>query len=1101
MAVRIVGIGASAGGLQALETFFSEVPPGLGLAFVVVQHLSMDHATSITAILQRSTALKVVSLDEMTVPQPDHVYVKMPHIEVQVEAQVLRTIPRHTEHENLYLPIDDFFFTLASSRREDAVAIVLSGMGTDGSRGLQEIKERGGLVLVQHPDSAQFDGMPRAALRQNLADVVLPPAELASRLAMIVGKRTSGIDVNQNLERFTHKEVLKVLLDRIHATSGVDFNRYRPATIIRRIEKRMLIRQYDSFPEYIAHALDNQEELQILRQSFLIGVTRFFRDREAFDVVAKEAISELFSQDTDREIRIWVPACSTGEEVYSLAIMIDDHIIRHQLDVSYRIFGSDVDRAAIITAAAGVYPESIAADIPAEWLSRYFVRENNGYKVVTDLKEKVLFAVQNLLEDPPFIRLDLISCRNFLIYVNGEAQQRIIGNFHFSLNPSGVLMLGPSETLGSLTSAFSTLNRRWKVYRKRPGGKTTSGKLVSPSIDNISSRPGGIRIMSAEDGKTPDIKLSAGALPAASQQIKMDHFSRYLSERFAPATLFVNRAYDILYLNGDFQGILRLPRFNAHLSLQTVVSDEVESLLITGVAQVMRTGKTGHFERINVADSRAEPRWVKVRFSLHDFSQYENSVAMIEFYPADETGNGMEVSDSGEVYSVDRQLKNKIKELENELMRSEQRAQKLYNELEATNEELQSSNRELLASNEEMQSTNEELQSVNEELYTVNNEFQRKNEELNDINNDVSNLLKSTQISTIFVDSKLRIRRFTPAIVQQFDLHASDLGRPITSFSNTFENLDIEQLCKMVLENNVRHDQELQDRFGNYYLLRMLPYMTDQEQVEGIVITFVDINDLARTRRRLTDLALKYEAIFNNTNEVIAVVRENSRIEELNQPLAGRSRKDLVGSYFTDLIATDADKVLFNEGLRAAFDEREVSNLDIKIIDTDAEALYIKIEILPISFEGDFQVVVNDNVSQAMVIIQDLTLIELERREAGAVIEQYQKALSYLQQDAGLLDMDERLIVVNHMPTHVRNPEEYPNQRLDQFLSEKGLEKYRKACRRLKEGSGVESVIFDVDDLLDDSHPRQVLYRPIIINGSMQFVSFEVVSNTGQSAD
>ncbi|PPK85835.1 two-component system CheB/CheR fusion protein [Neolewinella xylanilytica] len=1094
MTVRIIGIGASAGGLQALEEFFSEVPVGLGVAFIVVQHLSMDHASSMSSILQRTTSLRVVPLDSLVVPEPDTVYVKMPGVDVEVDKMTIRTVARNATKNALYLPIDDFFFSLAKSRGEDAIAIVLSGMGADGSRGLKEVKSRGGLVMVQHPGSAQFDGMPRAALRQHLADIVLPPAELASRLATMLRHSTALDPENDVLHNLTQSDLVRKLLDRIYQTARLDFNRYRPATIMRRIEKRMLIRQHADLAQYVQQTLEDEEELQTLRQSFLIGVTRFFRDQDAFDVLKQEVIPSLFDQVGEREVRIWVPACSTGEEAYSIAILIQDYLDSNGLERTFKIFGSDVDRKSIITAAAGVYDESIAADVPAPWLQKYFIREPPGFRVRPDLKENILFAVQNLLDDPPFIRIDFLSCRNFLIYVNGEGQQRILANFHFSLNPSGCLMLGPSESLGGLQSAFTTVDRRWKIYRKRMGGKTPA-RRGGHIIDHSSSLTEGENTPAVPQLSQRLADSSTGAFKRSnpSSLASMDFYARYLSERYAPATLFVNRQYDILYLNGDFDGMLRLPRFNAMLSLHTMVSQEAQSLLTAGVDRVLRTGNSGVFERINLADTGNTPNYVRVRFSVTEFAQVDEPVAMLEFFPSEEQLKfGAEI-EGDEVYSVDSRLRERIRRLEAELLSSEQRGQKLYNELEATNEELQSSNRELLASNEEMQSTNEELQSVNEELYTVNNEFQRKNEELNNINNDVHNLLKSTQISTIFVDDQLRIRRFTPGVGQQFDLHTSDLGRPITSFSNPFEELDFEALCRKVLTSTVRHDQEIQDRKGNYFLLRMLPYLTDQEHVQGIVITFVDINDLVFTRHRLTDMANKYEAIFENTEETIAVLWENSRIEEVNRPLAGRQKAELVGTYFTDLIVSDQDKVRFNEGLRASFDRGEVSNQELSLKSSAGSTIYTKLEIIPIAPTVENTAEKMGRVSQVMVIIHDFTEIEEERQQSTAIISKYVEALSQLQQDAGLVDMQDRLINVNHMRGHIHEPDHYLNRMISDFITPSGMEKYRLAVDRIRGGSEVEKVTFSLQELLDDNQPRTVLYRPVFINGVLTFINFETV--------
>jgi two-component system CheB/CheR fusion protein len=1097
MSVRIVGVGASAGGLQALETFFSELPDDLGVAFVVVQHLSMDHASSMAEILQRVTNLGVQRLDKHTVPEPNRVYMKMPEVEVVVEEGGLHVEPRQLPPPALYLPIDDFFFSLANSRKENAIAIILSGMGTDGSRGLKEIKSQGGLVMVQEPESAQFDGMPRAALRQNLADIVLPPGELASQLTTILRNSFRGGE-SQDLENLSQNELLQNLFDRIRTAVRIDFNRYRPATILRRIEKRMLIQQKPSMNEYLTEALRDESELQTLRRSFLIGVTRFFRDREAFTILREEIIPELFERSAGGEVRIWVPACSTGEEVYSIALIVREYLESVGSDRKFRIFGSDVDRSAILTAAAGVYDQAVLGDIPKEYMSKYFSRIPQGFKVRPEVKEHILFAVQNLLDDPPFIRIDLISCRNFLIYINTESQQQILSNFHFSLNPAGCLLLGPSESLGGLDKAFVAINRRWKVYQKRMGAYTGTGRAIASSMERYTVSPPTIRVIS-EKPIVPQPRRNPNypSLPRPNTQV--DVFARYLSEEHAPATLFVSPQYDILYLHGDLSGILRLPRYHAQLSLKSVMEDDANTLLTSGVDRVLATGNSGMYERVNVAPAGHAPQWVRVRFRTHEFENFHNTVVVLSFFPVKEEDGAAkpDTSEGAEVYSVDERLKERITELEAELLRSEQHGQRLYNELEATNEELQSSNRELLASNEEMQSTNEELQSVNEELYTVNSEFQRKNEELNQMNNDFSNLLKSTQISTIFVDNQLRIRSFTPGVGQQFDLHAGDIGRPLSAFATPFD-LDIPARCREVVENHSRHDEEVRDHDGNYFLLRIRPYLTDRAEVKGAVITFVDINDLVRTRHRLIGMAKKYEAIFNNTQEVIIISSPNGRIEEINRPLAGKTRAQLVHTYLTDLIQDDRDKVKLNDALRIAYDERKVVGESIDL-STDAAAgtLYATIEVLPIDrTDGG-----NDDGS-AMIIVHDITQVEVERQEANAIIAKFQDVLQMLEQDAGLLDLNEVIVVVNEMPTFERGSDSYKGSKLSDFLSESGLQRYRAALNRIKEGSSLEEVNYTSEELIQDDHGIKVLYRPIYgSSGNLVFINFEVVRSTAPSSD
>lgn len=1097
MSVRIIGVGASAGGIQALEAFLSELPRGLNLALVVVQHLSPDYASSMATILQRATDLSVSPLQDKTIPLADHVYIKPPDFDVRLH-QLLTLVPRTANEQGLYLPIDDFFFSLAEARGKDAIGIVFSGMGTDGSRGLGEIKERGGFVMVQQPDTAQFDGMPRAAIRRQAVDVILPPDQLASRLASVVKSDEMVVAQISDLSGLNRAELMATMLERVRRLTGIDFKHYRQSTILRRIEKRMLIMQQESVRAYIECALGNEEELQILRQSFLIGVTRFFRDREAFDILRDEVIPQLFELTSGRELRLWIPACSTGEEVYSLAILLEEHCAREKLSCGYKIFCSDVDRRSVSVASRGEYDETIIGDVSAEHLAAYFQQTSSGFRVKKHIRERILFAVQNLLEDPPFIRIDFVSCRNFLIYVSTEVQQRILSNFHFALNPAGYLMLGPSESLGGLQSAFATINRRWKVYQKRLGGRTRGGTVVTPSIGQLDpTRVNVAAELSVGERPAPGITVAnAKPTPTALQPPTMDYYSRHLAERYAPATLFVNARYEVLYLNGEFEGILRLPRFSAPLSLRNIINEQSQNLLTAGVDQVLRTGKAGKYDRIKTSDETApNDVYMQVRFDRQEFYELDESVAVLQFFPIDAPRTP--VTEQEETYSVDARLQDRIKGLELELRQSEGRAQKLLNELEATNEELQASNRELMASNEEMQSTNEELQSVNEELYTVNNEFQRKNDELNEINNDVSNLLKSTQISTIFVDNNLCIRRFTPGVGQQFDLHASDIGRPITNFASPFPEVDLEELCLEVIRTGNRHDQEAVDKQGNFFLVRLLPYLTEQERGKGIVVTIVDINDLVRSRRRYTDLALKYEAIFDNAQEVIAVIKPNSRIEEINQPISDQPVEALLGSYFTDLIATDPEKVRFNDLLRTSIDRNAPTTMMASLVDSAAPIRYITIEIIPIKPLTQTSGAAAE-IEQAMILLHDVTDREEHRLKSARIIEMYQLRLDRLQQAAGLLDLKGRFVTMNHSVRGLElRVEDYLDKNISDFLTQAGMRRFRGVVDRLlKKESNLVRVTYPLDELSQDIKERSVIYRPVYAGEKLVFISFELQETT-----
>ena len=585
----------------------------------------------------------------------------------------------------------------------------------------------------------------------------------------------------------------------------------------------MLIALSKSNRKYLQFVSADDDEVMTLAKSFLIGVTRFFRDEEAFEAIRDRVIPQLFAgTDAHRPVRIWVPSCSTGEEAYTFAILAAEYCRVHKVEKEFKILASDVDPAAIKVANQGVYPESIKADVPEPLLDRYFTAELGGFRISRHLKDSILFAVQDLLHDPPFIRVDLISCRNFLIYINNEAQARILANFHFALNPTGFIMLGPSENLGKLQSGFSVVDRRWKIY-----SRIEQHNLPLPSM-----RAEGARSQEWDDSanlnENHKSKLLPPMLDAGPNAVVRDPFAQYLAERFAPISLIVDDKYNIIYTNGNVEGILTFPRHHTHFSLTKVIAPEVSAVLASAVDAVLQPSQEHRVEDVYLpkVDFPAGTHSVKVRALQLPDGQYQLAIVMLEQVEAattDETAK-LETSDP------DALMQRRIHALEEKLLQSNLKTQKLLSEIEATNEELQTSNRELLASNEEMQSTNEELQSVNEELHTVNHEIQEKNEQLKLLNGDINHLLESTEIGTIFLDENLLIRRFTPTIRKQFNLHASDIGRPLTDFHSSFNDLQLAEKCRKVLNTFQRYEEEMTDREDRDFLLRILPYHDYQEK-------------------------------------------------------------------------------------------------------------------------------------------------------------------------------------------------------------------------------------------------------------------------------
>lgn len=1099
-AVKIVGIGASAGGLKALEEFFSHLPSDLGLVYVIIQHLSPEHPSTLHEILARCTDMPVMQLQTGLVPDPDHVYIKPADQDLEVISGSLQLTERKVNSGQLYLPINSFFSSLATDQQESAIGIVLSGTGSDGSHGLREIKEQGGLVMVQSPASATFDGMPNAVIRLNICDLILPANELAQHLAHIARYDGRLQEVDPELNQLSNSEILREILARVEQVSRLDFTKYRESTIRRRLEKRMLIRQKNTIREYAELALSENEELARLQQSFLIGVTRFFRDEEVFELLRTEVLPRILDGLKPQEpIRIWVPACSTGEEAYSIGILVQELLKEREEERELKIFASDVDTQAIQIATRGQYDRAILADVPEPLLHTYFKPEKNYYRIIPSLREKILFAVQNLLVDPPFINMDLVSCRNFLIYVKNTSQTRVLNNFHFALKPGAFLLLGPSEHLGSLSRAFSTLNRRWNLFQKKE--QREDGLYRPPRRDSLSSlKYPAPKLVDPVRSPVEPPPSSTGSFISLSDRGMFDGFSQLLSERYAPPSIFVTPDYGILYLNGEFEGLLHLPKFMARLHLDKVLDAKLSILFRAGVDAVLKSGQSSVIEKVRVTADSESPRWAKVHFAPVELEHYQDTLVLIEVHFQDAEIEAPESDDVPDNYTPNETLRNQVHTLQRELKTARAKTQKLLNELEATNEELQTSNRELMASNEEMQSTNEELQSVNEELYTVNSELQLKNEELRNSESDISNLLKSTEIGTVFLNKELEIRRFTPAVRKQFDLHDSDIGRRITSFSNSFFDLDIEAICREVLDNLGRYEREIKDQDNNFYLLRVLPYRNDQDQVDGLVITFVAIDDLVIARKRLVAMAKMYEAIIENSRDTIAVVTENSRIEEINHSFGGKTPSALLDTYFTDLLSDDTQRAKFTKAIRRVFDQEESIRRSLQIAVDGAEGervgqRYVIIEFIPtVTFVDHSE---ERLARRATLLIRDVTEEELEKQETKKLLAEYKDAIEKSERQGGLIDMNGNIVHLNRSREADMSVEDYLQQSIYDFLTSSGRQLYDAAIKRIKQGSFREIVAYQAKDLRYGAEPVAVEYQPIISNGEIIFINVHEVPKAG----
>ncbi|MHC1743800.1 MAG: chemotaxis protein CheB [Syntrophobacteraceae bacterium] len=833
---RYVGIGASAGGLEALDTFFSRMPPDSGFAFIVIQHLSPDYKSLMVELLSKRTTMAVRRAEEGMQVEGDTVYLIPPkkHLTIFHGRLILTDLD---PGRGINLPIDVFLRSLAEDQAEKAIGIILSGTGSDGVRGIRSIKEAGGLVLVQSEESARFNGMPRAAVATGLADVVLSPEEMPDKLLMFT-RRDPLAPVDRPRALLSDEDGLARIFSLLREQTRVDFTFYKPNTVLRRIERRMTVNQAQDLREYVRFLESRSGEVMTLYRELLIGVTSFFRDREVFDELGDRILPALLDNADHREIRFWVAGCSTGEEAYSLAILARDCMERVGGSRSVKIFATDIDRDAILHAGNGLYPESIAADLPSGVLSRHFVRRGDLYQVQRSIREMVVFAQHNLIKDPPFTNIDLLSCRNLLIYLQPVLQQRVMEYVNFSLNPQGVLLLGTSETPGEMADYFDPLHHRHKIYRskgrKRPPAE---GPQFQAPADAL------VRQRGARFGRAGHISSQL------EEERHLDRVLQSLAEELVSLVAVVNERLELLHLAGDPEGFLKLQPGKICNDISRMAIKELAIPLSTGLQKVFQSGTDIKYTNIRLPH-QGRTRVMQMRIRLLPGRKGQEPLAGV--YLQEMPGVGRDaVSATSQEYDLSREAEQRIQDLEQELQFTKENLQATIEELETSNEELQATNEELLASNEELQSTNEELQSVNEELHTVNAEYHSKILELTEMTNDLENLMAATRIGTLFLDENLEVRKFTPELARLFRVLPGDVGRPLSHLTHHLVGVDILAVLRKVEEENNPWEQEVCTTDGAWFLMRVLPYEIGAGAPSGFVLTFTDIGPVKRTEEEI----------------------------------------------------------------------------------------------------------------------------------------------------------------------------------------------------------------------------------------------------------
>lgn len=849
----IVGIGASAGGLGAFEAFFSGIPANInpGVAFVLIQHLDPKHKSMLTDLISRYTNLPVYEITDNMEVKPNCVFVIPPNKDLLFQGGSLHLIEPLEPHGHR-MPIDFFFRSLAEEKEDQAIGIVLSGTGSDGTLGIRSIKAEGGMIMAQNPDTSEYDSMPRSVIDTGLADYILTPKEMPAHLIAYVNQALGNIVTPTTRT----EDSINRIFNKVLTKTGHDFSHYKKGTITRRIERRMAVHAIKHLDEYVNYLDQKPAEVEALYQDFLISVTSFFRNKMSFDMLSEEVIPNLFiGKSINDPIRIWVAGCSTGEEAYSIAILLQEHMEAIRRTFRIQVFATDIDARAIERARTGVYPASIAVDVSTERLERFFsVGSDGNYRIHKNIREMVIFSEHDLIKDPPFSRLDLLSCRNVLIYMDGKLQKRLIPLFYYALNSGKYLFLGSSETIDGFTNLFDTLDRKAKLYKTRQNVGADQLRSISTFI------PPKLEIR--------DINIEPHETSIQSRPKFRELTERILLQNYAPVGVLVNEKGDILYIFGRTgmylepapgeagMNILKMAREGLYqrlsMALHIAIADK-KPLYYSGV----KVKTNGDFTNINltIIPVAATPYAIEgpdlflIVFEEHKKSEQKKIERLAPMDKKEET------SESGtEVDPRILELKEQLRVKEEELKATNEELETSTEELKSANEEMQSINEELQSSNEELESSKEELQSVNEELTTVNTELQNKVTDLTQVNNDMNNLLAGTDIGTIFLDYGFRIMRFTPAITSLVNLIPTDVGRPIWDIVSNivgYDNLigDI----KEVLDKLTTKEIEVQTRDGMWFMMRIKPYRTLDNVIKGAVITFMDITELRRARELLKE--------------------------------------------------------------------------------------------------------------------------------------------------------------------------------------------------------------------------------------------------------
>jgi two-component system CheB/CheR fusion protein len=914
-ALYVVAIGASAGGLDALEKLFASLPADSGAAFVVIQHLSPDHKSMMASLLARHTRMPVVMVEEDLPIAPNQVFLIPPGSIMHMDGRLLRLTPKNPR--TLTLPIDVFFQSLATHHGDHAVGVVLSGTGSDGTRGAGAINEAGGFLLAQDPENAKFDGMPRSVIATGLVDVILPVEALAQR---IVAHITNQAPPLNDTTRQPLGQALAVgpdaalagILHLLLQLGGINFEEYKPGTVMRRIERRMVVNQVSNIEAYLTLLNQDRAEVQTLRRELLIPVTSFFRDTESFDALMRQVIDPIVAgKEAGQTIRVWCAAVSTGEEAYSVAMLFLEAFDQAKRWPALKIFATDVEQLNIETAGAGVYPESIVAEVPPQQLERFFVKKGNSFVVKNELRQCIVFARHNLLSDPPFTKMDLVVCRNALIYFKNSAQDRALRRMQYALSPKGFLFLGSSESLGDLQRDFQTLSIRHKLWQVlRPTSLPLD--MSRNAGNNLSALP-----LARRPAASSNSRLSASAV---------DQGYATLLKAFAPpVAILVNSAHQLVHSYGEVHGFLRIREGQPSLDINRILPDALIPVAAALLFKSARenTSVTSDVVRIslphNLVQQAHEPTKIPLRLSAWPVGEVDGErLTLLTFEPS----NHPERPDRPLPVDIGSETSERLEVLEHELAATRESLQATIEELETSNEELQATNEEMMASNEELQSSNEELQSVNEELNTVNAEYQEKIDILNRVNADLDNLARVVSSGTVFVDEHLHLTRFSPDAAQIFRLRDTDVGRPLEDLTHSLDYPDFMDDLRSALLRSQPSEKEVRGPMQRHFMVKMLPYRIPSSASRGVVVSFVDMSTAHKLNQLQTivDAMSAHVAVLDHNGVITLTNRAWNAFSEQNS--ACSPANTAVGSHYLRICEEATGPVAEHtqraaEGLRA----------------------------------------------------------------------------------------------------------------------------------------------------------------------------------------